>query len=126
MLKPLEISKFSIVGLLSLLIDNIIIIFFTDLGIAYLISRSISFLASLTFSYLCNCFFVFHGSLERQTFLKFFLVIGLSSISSYLLSLLLFYYLLFDFNPLIATNLAAIVFAYINYLLQKKWVFNND
>lgn len=119
----IKFSKFTLVGLFSLLIDNVVILLATKLGIAYIVSRSFSFLVTLVFSYLFNCILVFKHDLKRQTFVRFFVAVGLSALLSYGCSLVVFYFILSDYNPLIATNIVAIIFATVNYSVQKKWVF---
>jgi putative flippase GtrA len=117
-------SKYTLVGLISLVIDNLII--FSLSGIyGYIVARSISYVTTNTLAFIAHSAWSFEKKINLKTFLYFILFNSISVFTSYLFSLYLNYFIFSDTKPLLSTNIAAGSFFLINYFVNKSYVFKN-
>lgn len=69
-----QLIKFGIVGIISTLLDYVLMILFTEIfGIYYLLSSTLSYTISLVFNYFASMKYVFH-SRESMSKVKEFLI----------------------------------------------------
>ena len=115
--------KFGIVGVLNTLVNWIIFFILNTLGMYYIFSNIIAYSISTIHSYLWNTLWVFKykDKASTDTTFKFITlnVVGL------LLNTVILYILvdLFNLNKMLGLIIITIIIMFINYAVNKIWVF---
>ena len=122
-----QIFRFIIIGLISVLLDFVsYLILFSYLNFDIIISKGISFIIGSLFSYFGNKNYTFNSSSSKVKFFRFFILyIFTLYINTYSNSYFIFIFSEFEFYFYVAFLLSTFISATINFVMMKKFIFNN-